>query len=125
MAKVTTVQLATRLTLFEDEVKTLNQSFSMNAVTYTEHSADRLILATSSGWQEINKGGVGTGVYLTVKSDKPILVSLDATTNPWSLGKSPDGGVIALVGSYTHVYVKNNITTNQATVSSVMTDENA
>ena len=125
MAKVTTVELATRLTLFEDEVKVLNQSFSMNAVTYTEHSADRLVLATSSGWQEINKGGVGTGVYLTVKTDRPIQVSLDATTNPWNVGKSPDGGIVALAGSYTHVYVKNNSTTNQATINSVMTDENA
>lgn len=125
MAKVTTVELATRLTLFEDQVKILNQSFSMKAVTYTEHSADRLVLATSSGWQEINKGGVGTGVYLTVKSDQPILVSLNVTASPWNVGKSPDGGVVSLVGSYTHVYVRNNSTTNQATINSVMTDENA
>ncbi len=79
MAKVTTVEIAARLTLFEDKKDVYNQAFSMNVVTYTEHSIDRLVLATSSGWQEINLGGVTTGVYLEIKVDKPILVSLNTT----------------------------------------------
>jgi hypothetical protein len=125
MAKVTTVELAARLKLFEDKTTIYNQPFSMNAVTYTEHSADRLILATSSGWQAINRGGVTPGAYLEVKSNRPIMVSLDTTDRPWNLGRGTKGGVIALSGSFTHINVKNVSVTNQATVSAVIADENA
>ena len=125
MAKVTTVELAVRLKLFEDNSETYNQPFSMNAVTYTEHSLDRLILATSSGWQELNMGGVTTGVFLEVKSDRPILVSLNDTASTWTLGRSPEGGVIAMIGSFTHVYFKNESTTNTAIIRAAVADENA
>lgn len=125
MAKVTTVEIAARLKLFEDSVVVYNQSFKMNAVTYTEHTVDRLILATNSGWQEVNMGGVGTGVFLEARSDRPILVSIDTTTREWNLGRGTEGGVVAVISSFTHVYLKNNSVTNQATVNVAVSDENA
>jgi hypothetical protein len=125
MAKVTTVELAARLKLFEDKSTIYNQTFSMNAVTYTEHSIDRLVLATSSGWQEVNMGGVGTGVYLEAQSSRPILISLDTTTRPWNIGRGVLGGVVAVLGSFTHVYVQNNSSTNTAVVNVAVADENA
>lgn len=125
MAKVTTVEIAARLKLFEDSVVVYNQSFKMNAVTYTEHTVDRLILATNSGWQEVNMGGVGTGVFFEARSDRPILVSIDTTTREWNLGRGTEGGVVAVISSFTHVYLKNNSVTNQATVNVAVSDENA
>ena len=125
MAKVTTVEVAARLTLFEDKKKVYNQAFSMNVVTYTKHSIDRLVLATNSGWQEINLGGVGTGIYLEIKVDKPILVSLNTTTREWNVGKGTRGGVIAMISEFTHVYVQNVSVTNTVVVNAVITDQNA
>jgi len=125
MAKVSTVEIAAKLKLFEDNTTIYNQAYSMSAVTYTEHSTDRLILATNSGWQAVNMGGVTTGVFTEVKSDRPILVALNATTNSWSLGRGTEGGVIAAVSSFTHIYVKNASLTNTATVNVALTDENA
>ena len=125
MAKVTTVEVAARLTLFEDQKKVYQQTFSMNATTYTEHAADRLVLATNSGWQEISMGGVTTGVHLIAKSDKPILVSLNTTTREWNLGKGTKGGVVAMVGEFTHIYVKNESLTNPAVINSAIADLNA
>lgn len=125
MAKVTTVELGTRLKLFEDGAIVYNQVFKMNAVTYTEHSIDRLILATNSGWQQVNLGGVGTGIFLQAKSDRPILISIDTTTREWNLGRGADGGVVAMVGSFTQVHVRNNSLTNVAIVNVAVSDENA
>ena len=125
MAKVTTVEIAARLTLFEDKKDVYNQAFSMNVVTYTEHSIDRLVLATSSGWQEINLGGVTTGVYLEIKVDKPILVSLNTTTREWNLGKGTKGGVLAMISEFTHVYVQNESSTNTVVVNAAIVDQNA
>lgn len=125
MAKVTTVEIAARLKLFEDNSVVYNQSFKMNAVTYTEHTVDRLILGTNSGWQEVNMGGVGTGIFLEAKSDRPILISIDTTTREWNLGRGTEGGVVAVISSFTHVYLKNVSVTNQATVNVAVSDENA
>ena len=124
MAKVTTVELAARLVLFEDQTKIYNQPFSMNAATYTEHSVDRLVLATNSGWQEVNLGGVDTGVFLQARVSRPVLMSLDATTNPWNIGKGTLGGVIALAGEFTHVYFNNARLTNTAIVNIAVADKN-
>ena len=125
MATVKTVELAARLQLFEDGVQTYQLPFNMNGVTYTEFSAYKLVLATSSGMQEVSMGGVGTGVYVEVKSDRPILMSLNTTLVPVPIGRGTEGGVIAGISSFTHVYLNNASTTNQATVTVAITDENA
>lgn len=125
MAKVTTVEIAAKLTLFEDSKDVYNQAFSMNVVTYTEHSVDRLVLATNSGWQEINMGGVSTGVYLEVKVDRPILVSLNTTTKEWNVGKGTKGGVLAMISEFTHIYVQNESITNTVIVNAAIADQNA
>jgi hypothetical protein len=72
--------------------------------------------------QEFVFDHITTAKHFMLVTDQPILVSLDVTTTPWSVGVSDDEGAVLLVGSFTHVYVKNESTTNTATVDILVSD---
>jgi hypothetical protein len=72
--------------------------------------------------QEYEFTHITTAKHLMLVTDQPILVSMDTTTTQWNVGTSDDEGAVLLVGSFTHVYVKNESTTNTATVDLVVSD---
>lgn len=123
MADATKAQIASNLKLFKDNIIINQLPFKMNAVSYVESNADRFILAVSSGWQAFPMNGVDTGAFLAVETDRPILISLDTTTRQWALGRDTKGGMVTLLGAFSHVYLRNNSVTNVAVVSVLIADE--
>jgi len=65
---------------------------------------------------------IPTAKHFMLVTDQPILVSVDTTLTQWSVGTSDDEGAVMLIGSFTHVYVKNESTTNTAIVDIIVTD---
>jgi hypothetical protein len=125
MADVTTAELSARLKLFLNGTVVHDFPFKMNAASYSEHAADRVILATNmTAPQEYNMGGVSTGKYLYVSVDRPVLIAVNTTTNKWPLGRGTKGGVVALISAgFTHVYFQNESTTNTVTADVIVADE--
>lgn len=67
--------------------------------------------------------GVDTGSNLLIESDRPILVALGTTLLYWPVGAGTAGGAVMLSGSaFTNIYIKNESTTNLATVQIAVTD---
>jgi len=95
-----------------------DQEFAPNALTYSEHATDRLVLATNSGWQQVNLGGVTTGEHMTLKTDRAILVAINATTTYVPVSKFMQ----LVTDSLTALYLKNESTTNTATIEVAVTD---
>lgn len=123
MADATKAQIASNLKLFKDGVVIAQLPFKMSAVSYVESNADRFILGVSSGWQAFPMNGVSVGAFLALESDRPILVSLETTQRQWNVGRDTKGGMITLLGAFSHVYLKNTSATNVATVSVLIADE--
>ena len=77
-----------------------------------------MILPVSmAGYEAVDMGGIATGTKLMIQTDQPILVSINGEVLPWTVGSS-----LLLVGSFTAVNIKNESSTNVATVTIVITD---
>ena len=104
--------------LTRDGSTIVDQSLKTTANTYTEHAAERVVLATNmASPQEVNLGGVDTGVRLMLETDRTISVALDTSTKLWMVSEA-----VLYAGSFTHLYLQNTNTTNTATVQYVVTD---
>lgn len=123
MADVLKVQELARFKLKRNATILYDQAFAPAEEDFTEHTGDRVILATNmAAPQEINLAGVATGGHLMLETDREILVTLDVTTSKWQVGNGSALGALLFVGSFTHVYLQNENTTNTATVSYIITD---
>jgi predicted TIM-barrel enzyme len=117
------VQDFIRMRLTRDGAILHDQSFKTEQEDFTEFTADRAVLATSmTTSQAINLGGVSAGRRLMLETDKAILVGLGVTpANKWAVGDNTDGGAICIVGSFSHIWVRNN-NTQEARIEYVVTD---
>ena len=112
--------LRARVRLIRDSADLYDQVFYEPNESYTESTHQRIVLATNMGSpSEIDMSGVATGESLFLQTDREIKVALDANTRLWTV---KEHGAVLLVGSFTHLYVQNESTTNQATVELVITD---
>ena len=107
-----------RVWLEKNELVTSDQEYLTEDRTFTEGTHQRAVLAVTSSTtsgvvQEIDLGGIATGYGLFIESDRTIQIGVDDSTNLISLA---DNGAFFLTGSYTHVYVRNDSQTYQATV---------
>lgn len=118
MADVLKVTELARLKLTRNGTVLYDQTFEPTEESYSEHSADRVVLAVNmASPQQVNLGGVATGRHLILETDQTIKVGVDSTTNLWQISSA-----LMLVGSFTNLYVQNESLTNTATVQVVVTD---
>lgn len=109
-----------RVRLIRNGVDYFDQTFYDPDVSYDESTHQRVVLSTNMGSpSEVDMSGVDTGVSLFIQTDRDIKVALDSSANLWSVAEH---GSLLLVGSFTHLYLQNESTTNQATVEVVLTD---
>lgn len=109
-----------RVRLIRNGADLYDQVFYEPDESYTESTHQRLILATNMATaQEVDLAGVATGETMFLQTDREITVAVDAIGSKWTL---KDNGAVMLVGSFTHLYLRNESTTNQATVELVVTD---
>jgi len=113
-----------RVWLEKNESTIVNQEYLTEDQTFTELTNQRVVIAVTSSTtaglvQEIDLGGVDTGYGLFVECDRSIFVGVDDSTNLISIG---DNGSMFLTGSFTHVYVRNDSTTYQATATVLVFD---
>jgi len=120
MADALTRTMRARVRLIRNGVDYFDQTFYDPAVSYDESTHQRLVLSTDMATPaEVDMSGVSTGKSLFLQTDRDILVALDTTAKTWAVGEN---GALMLVGSFTHLYLQNKSTTNQATVELVVTD---
>ena len=121
MTDVLRVSELFRIELTRNDNVLYNQRFDTanpDDETYTEHSADRLVLASNmTGAEEVNMGGVSTGQHLLVAAETAIKISLVTaiTADMWT------AKVLGFVGSFTHVYLFNDASTT-VSVEVLITD---
>lgn len=112
--------LRARVRLIRDGVDIYDQNFYEPNESYTESTHQRVILATNMTIpSEIDMSGVTTGESLFLQTDRDVLVALDDNSFLWTV---KENGALMLVGSFTHLYVQNESTTNLATIELVITD---
>lgn len=114
----------TRVWLTKNELTMSDQEYYTEDRTFTEATHQRVVLAvtsstTSGAIQEFDLGGISTGFGLMVETDRTVRLGVDTNTNLISVA---DNGVLFLTGSFTHVYVRNDSQTYQATVEMLAFD---
>lgn len=120
MADALSRTMRARVKLIRDGAVNHDQVFYQDDETYTESTHQRIVLATNmSAPQEIDLSGVASAGSLFLSTDRDILATLNTTTATWPVGEN---GALMLVGSFTHLYVQNESTTNLATIDIVVTD---
>jgi hypothetical protein len=117
MADVLRANEAARLRLIRNGVVVYDQSYSPTEEAYTEHAGDRFVLATNSGVQQVNLGGISTATRVMIETDRVINVGIDSQTYLIPISKA-----FMLVGSFSALYVQNESTTNVATIEFLATD---
>lgn len=118
MSDVLKFTIRTRVWLTKNELTMSDQEFFTEDNTFTESSHQRVVLAVTSATdggalQEFDLGGIDPGFGLMVETDREVYLGVDTNTNLIYVG---DNGVLMLTGSFTHVYVRNDSQTYQATV---------
>ncbi len=123
MTDILKVQDFIRVRLTRDGINLHDQPFKTELEDFTEFTADRAVLSTSmTTSQAVSLGGVSVGRHLMIETDKEILVGLGVTpANKITVGDNIDGGAICLVGSFSHIWVRNN-NTSEARITYVVTD---
>lgn len=124
MADALSRTLRARVRLIRDGADMHNQVFYDPDISFDEHTHQRLVMSTNMSVPvEVDisyiTAGATTAETLFLKSDRAILVGINNTTAVWPIGEN---GAVMLVGSFTHLYLQNESTTNQATVDLVVTD---
>jgi hypothetical protein len=119
MADVLKVEPSARFKLTRNGINLYSQHFAPASQAYTEHTSDRLILATNmAAVQELDLGGVTTGEFLLVETDNSVKIGVDNQTVLTTVNKA-----FMLSGaSFTHIYLQNVSTTNTATIQAVVAD---
>lgn len=121
MADSLKVEPSSRFRLTRNGVQLLSQHFAPAAATFTEYTADRLVLATNmTGLAAIDMGGVTTGEYVLLETDQSIKVAMNSTNAnaKITVGKS----LMVSGGAVTSLYVQNENTTYTANVQVVVVD---
>lgn len=121
MADTLKIEPSSRVKLTKNGVRLYEQHYAPASATYTEHTADRLVLATNmTAMQALNLGGVATAEYVMIETDNTIKVAFNgtATARQVTVGKQ----LMVSGASITSIYMLNESTTNQATVEVVVTD---
>jgi hypothetical protein len=126
MADVLKSTLRVRAWLTKNEITLVDHDYYRPDVAFTEHAHKRVVLAaattTPGTLYEFDLGGLDTGFGLFLTTDRAVKVGVDATTNLIGIA---DNGTFLLTGSYTHVYVRNDNTTYQATVEFLAFDKDS
>ncbi len=118
MADVLRVSELARLKLTRNGSILYDQAFSPVEESYTEHSGDRVVLATNmASPQQVDLGGVSSGQHLLVETDRAIKIGVGSQTFLVDVTK-----VLMVVGSFSSLYFQNESTTNTATVEYLVTD---
>jgi len=119
MADSMKVKETYRMRLTRNGVTLYNQEYSTPTdETYSEHAADRVVLATNMvSPQQASLGGITTGQHLAIKTDRAIKVGVSSQTNLLDVERA-----LVIVGSFTSLWFQNESTTNTATVEFVATD---
>jgi hypothetical protein len=120
MADALSRTMRARVRLIRDGADMHDQVFYDPDVSFDEHTHQRVVLSTNMGSpSEVDMAGVSTAATLFLKTDRDILVAVEANDRLWPVGEN---GAVLLVGSFTHLYLQNESTINQATVDLVVTD---
>lgn len=120
MADALSRTMRARVRLIRNGVDYFDQTFYDPDQDYDESTHQRLVLSTNMAVpSEVDLSGVSTGASLFLQTDRTIQVGLDTITSLWTV---KENGALLLVGSFTHLYIQNESTTNQATVELVVTD---
>lgn len=121
MTDILKVQEFVRVRLTRDGTTLYDQAFKSEEEDYDEHTTERAVLATSmTTSQAVSLGGVVTGRKLMLETDKEILVGLGVTpANKWTLGNNIEGGALLITGSFSHLWVRNNNTTEARIVYAI------
>ncbi len=109
-----------RIRLVRDGADLYDQVYYEPDIAYDESTHQRIVLATNMGSPgEIDLSGVSTAATLFLQTDRDIKVAVNSASFVWPVSEH---GALMLVGSFTHLYVQNESTTNLATVELVVTD---
>lgn len=120
MADILKAKDFVRVRLTRNGINLYDQAFVSEEEDFTEHTTERVVLASSmSTSQQVNLGGVAAGRRLFLETSKAIQVGLGVT--PASKVELDDRGVLVLVGSFSHIWVRNNNTV-ESTITYVVTD---
>jgi len=120
MADILSRTIRATVTLEESPGFDLEQEYYKQAVTFTKEHHARIVLDTAmAAPQSINMSGITTGKSLMLSTDREVLVGINDTSNLITVSES---GMIALVGSFTDVYVQNESANYKATIEVVLTD---
>ena len=124
MSDVLKFTVRTRVWLTKNELTMSDQEFYTADRTFTESAHQRVVIAVTSSTtagavQEFDLGGITSGYGLMIETDREVMLGVDTNTN---LIKVLDNGVLMLTGSFTHVYVRNDSQTYQATVEMLAFD---
>lgn len=124
MADVLRVGELVRLKLTRNGVTLYDQAYSPVEETYTQHSSDRVVLATNmASPQAVDMGGIGpaatqvAGQHLMIETDRAIKVGVNSQTFLVPVNKA-----LFAISSFTTLYFQNESTTNTATVEYAVTD---
>lgn len=119
MADTLKKQMVARLHLTKNGLTLIDQRYDSETSDYVELSQHRAVLATNmANPEEIDLEGVDTGTMFSLLTDQEIKVSVDSQTYQWSVTQ-----YVAMTGSFTHVYVQNESTTNVATIEILVVDD--
>lgn len=120
MADALSRTMRARVRLIRNGVDYFDQTFYDADESYDESTHQRVVLSTNMATPtEVNMTHVGTAVTLFLQTDRDILVALDTSAKTWTV---KENGSLMVVGSFTHLFLQNESTTNQATVELVVTD---
>lgn len=112
-----------RVWLTKNELTMADQEFYTEDRNFTESAHQRVVLSVTTAapgdLQEFDLGGVNPGYGLMVETDRQVMLGVDNGTN---LIQLQDNGCMFLTGNYTHVYVRNDSLTYQATVEMLSFD---
>lgn len=109
-----------RVRLIRDGADYHDEVYYEPNISYDESTHQRVVLTTNMGSpSEVDMAGVSTAGSLFLKTDRDINVAVGTSTKTWPVGEH---GSLVLVGSFTHLFLQNESTTNQATVDLVVTD---
>jgi hypothetical protein len=114
------VQEFVRVRLTRDGTTLYDQSFKNTETAYTEHTTERAVLSTNMATsQAVNLGGVSVAGRLFLETDKSIQIGLGIT--PANKITLSDQGTFMVVGSFSHIWVRNT-GTQEARIAYVVTD---
>ena len=120
MADALTRTMRARVSLIRDGAQYHDQVYYEPNDTYTESTHQRVVLSTNmASPQEVDMAGVATAATLFLQTDRDILVAVNNASYLWPVNEH---GALVLVGAFTHLYVQNESTTNQAVVDMIVTD---